>query len=85
MAKKKDTETGSSSLEALSYEEALTQLEQTVARLESGAMPLEASLQAFDEGIGLIRLLTGRLDVMEQRILRLTDAGETVSVPVEEI
>ena len=72
-------------LAALSYEEALARLEQTVSRLESGAMPLEDSLTAFDEGIGLIRLLTARLDAMEQRILRLTENGETVSVPLEEV
>ncbi len=72
-------------LAALTYEEALARLEQTVSKLESGAMPLEDSLTAFDEGIGLIRLLTARLDGMEQRILRLTENGETVPVPLEDV
>jgi exodeoxyribonuclease VII small subunit len=72
-------------LAALTYEEALARLEQTVSKLESGAMPLEDSLTAFDEGIGLIRLLPARLDGMEQRILRLTENGETVPVPLEDV
>lgn len=73
-----------SPLEALSYEEALTRLEQTVARLEGGSLPLEASLSAFDEGVGLIRLLTGRLDAMEQRMLQLSGTEGSTTVPMED-
>ena len=79
MAKKTEQEP------TLSYEEALALLEQTVTRLESGSLPLETSLQAFDEGIGLIRLLTARLDAMEQRLLQLTAAEGASPVPLEDV
>ena len=79
MAKKTEQEP------TLSYEEALALLEKTVTRLESGSLPLETSLQAFDEGIGLIRLLTARLDAMEQRLLQLTAAEGATPVPLEDV
>lgn len=79
MAKKTEQEP------TLSYEEALALLEKTVTRLESGSLPLETSLQAFDEGIGLIRLLTARLDAMEQRLLQLTAVDGASPVPLEDV
>ena len=69
----------------LTYEEALSVLEQTVARLESGSLPLEASLLAFDDGIGLIRMLTARLDAMEQRLLQLSAVEGSSPVPLEDL
>ena len=72
-------------LGALSYEAALSMLEATVTRLENGSMPLEESLDAFDEGIGLVRLLTGRLDAMEQRMLVLLEGKDgPKAVPYED-
>ncbi len=71
-------------LGVMSYETALALLETTVAKLESGSMPLEESLGAFDEGIGLVRLLTGRLDAMEQRMLVLLEGKDgREAVPFE--
>jgi exodeoxyribonuclease VII small subunit len=69
----------------MTYEMALAKLEETVSRLEAGALPLEDSLKAFDEGVGLIRLLTGRLDAMERRMMVLLDGEDGVkAVPMDE-
>lgn len=69
----------------MTYETALAKLEETVSRMESGSMPLEDSLRAFDEGIGLIRLLTGRLDAMEKRMMVLLEGENGVkAVPMNE-
>ena len=69
----------------MTYETALAKLEETVSRMEGGSMPLEDSLQAFDEGIGLIRLLTGRLDAMEKRMMVLLEGENGVkAVPMNE-
>ena len=71
--------------DALAYETALAMLEATVAKLENGSMPLADSLDAFDEGIGLVRHLTGRLDAMEQRMLVLLEGKNgPVAVPFDE-
>jgi len=54
------------------FEEALSRLEAVVARLEAGELPLEEALQAFEEGVRLVRLCTGRLEDAERRVHLLT-------------
>jgi exodeoxyribonuclease VII small subunit len=54
-----------------SFEQALASLEALVARLESGDLPLEAALAAFEEGVALTRTCTERLDQAERRIAEL--------------
>ena len=44
------------------FEEALSQLEGLVARLEAGDLPLEEALRAFEEGVRLTRLCAERLE-----------------------
>jgi exodeoxyribonuclease VII small subunit len=62
------------------FEQALTQLEQIVQRLEKGELPLEESLKLYEEGIRLSRLCHGRLEEAEGKIeMLLKDAkGEPV-------
>jgi exodeoxyribonuclease VII small subunit len=52
----------------LKFEESLTRLEQIVGQLESGNLPLEESLRAFEEGIALARHCARYLDEAERRI-----------------
>ena len=90
MAKKKENAPGQveGPEPEMTYEAALAKLEETVGRLESGSMPLEDSLQAFDEGIGLIRLLSARLDAMERRMMVLLEGEkgiETISMDEREL
>jgi exodeoxyribonuclease VII small subunit len=62
------------------FEQALTQLEQIVQRLEKGELPLEESLKLYEEGIRLSRLCHGKLEEAEGKIeMLLKDAkGEPV-------
>jgi exodeoxyribonuclease VII small subunit len=62
------------------FEQALQQLEQIVQKLEKGELPLEESLQLYEDGIRLSRLCHGKLEEAEGRIeLLLKDArGEPV-------
>ena len=53
---------------ALSFEGALEQLETTVARLESGEMPLEEALELFEAGVKLSRQCNETLEAAERRI-----------------
>ena len=59
------------------FEEAMARLEQIVHALEAGTLSLDDSLRAFEEGTGLLRLCTRRLEEVERRIeiLTETDAG----------
>ena len=66
------------------FEEAMTELETLVRRLEDGALPLEESLAAFERGMALARVLGGRLDDVSQRVevLLRTAAGALVTRPL---
>lgn len=50
------------------FEESLVRLEAIVARLEAGELPLEETLQLFEEGQGLVRTCGGLLERAEQRV-----------------
>ncbi len=60
----------------LRFEDGLTELEATVAKLESGELTLEDSLAAFERGVGLVKVLNERLGAVEQRIEILTRDGK---------
>jgi exodeoxyribonuclease VII small subunit len=59
---------------APTFEQALAELEAVVDALEQGEMTLEASLAAFERGIGLTRVCQQALDTAEQRVRILTHA-----------
>ncbi|HOI45218.1 MAG TPA: exodeoxyribonuclease VII small subunit [Candidatus Aminicenantes bacterium] len=52
----------------LSFEKALTDLEQTVARLEKGNISLNESLALFEKGVKLARFLRSELDKAERKV-----------------
>lgn len=56
----------------LSFEEAMSRLEEVVRELEDGRLPLERALELFAEGIGLSKICSSHLEDAEQRILVLT-------------
>ena len=56
----------------LSFEAALSRLEEIVRRLESGSAPLDESLALFEEGVGLVKLCNDRLDSAEQKVRLLS-------------
>ena len=51
-----------------SFEKSLTELEQIVLKLEDGDLPLEESLELFEQGIKLSRACRDRLTKAERRI-----------------
>lgn len=54
--------------ESPAFEDGMKSLEGIVARLEQGNLPLEESLDAFEKGIGLLRLLHDKLGEVERRV-----------------
>jgi len=59
----------------LTFEEALAKLEQIVAQIEEGQVPLEESIAKYAEGIGLIKQCRAILETAEQKI-QLLAKGE---------
>lgn len=56
------------------FETALLQLEELVASMESGALPLEESLVAYRRGVALTRICQERLAQAEQQV-KVLEAG----------
>lgn len=53
------------------YEEAMAELEQLVARMEAGALPLEQLLVAYQRGAGLLGFCRERLQAVEDQVKQL--------------
>ena len=72
------------------YEEAISRLEQIVAKLESGQCTLDESLKLFEEGTKLTAFCSRSLKSAEQTIIKLTSlenksaTEEATSAPAEE-
>ena len=64
----------------LPFEQALERLEGLVSQLEEGDLDLEASLAAFEEGVGLTRHCQGHLERAERRIEVLRKSGGELGV-----
>ena len=61
---------------APTYEAALQELEQLVAQLDAGQLPLEQLLSRYQRGAELLAFCRARLDAVEQQI-QVLEAGET--------
>ena len=59
----------------LSFEQAYSQLEEVVAKLESGEMNLEESVSLFEQGKQLAAHCQSLLDKAELRVKKLSDDG----------
>ncbi|MBN1311994.1 MAG: exodeoxyribonuclease VII small subunit [Anaerolineae bacterium] len=72
--------------EAPTFEQALQELEEVVARLEEGKLVLEESMTLFERGQELVTLCNKALDSAELRIEKVrSTADETYEViPFEE-
>jgi len=65
----------------LSFEAALAELEQVVADMESGKLPLEESLAAYQRGAELLRQCRSRLEDAQQQV-RILEDGTLKDFPV---
>ena len=55
------------------YEDALSELESLVARMEAGALPLDQLLGHYQRGAQLLQFCRGRLDAIEDQVKVLED------------
>lgn len=66
-----------------SFEEAVSDLEALIRDMESGQLPLEASLTAYQHGSELIRFCQARLAQAEQQ-LSVLENGELKPLTLED-
>lgn len=78
---KDNQEAEAARIAALSFEEAVGELESIVERIESGAIGLEASIDAYERGIRLRDRCNAILAQAEQRIDDLASASGQESSP----
>lgn len=72
------------SSETFDFEQALSELEALVERMEQGELSLEQSLKDFERGIELTRACQGALKEAEQKVHLLTSKnGQEELVPFE--
>mgnify|MGYP002786475532 CR=1 FL=1 len=64
------------SLETLSFEDALSELETIVRSLESGQAPLEQSITAYERGMALKQHCEKRLNEAQAKIEKITTAKD---------
>ena len=62
-----------------SFEEMLKRLEEIVRALDAVDTPLEECLALFEEGAGLVKLCTAKLDQAQQKVNMLTRGEDGVT------
>lgn len=68
----------------LTFEESMQRLEEVVAALEGGSLPLDQAMESYQEGVALVRTCRERLSSAELVVRRLTeDAAENPVVEEE--
>ena len=65
------------------FEDAMTELEALVGQMESGRLPLEDALTAYERGVALVRHCRERLAVVTQQV-QVLEAGLLVPYEVPE-
>lgn len=71
-------------MEEMTFEQAMKRLEEIVAQLEAGEVPLDKSMALFEEGTKLSAYLSGLLDRAEQKVTMVTTQnGEEVELPFD--
>lgn len=65
----------SSSPPAPTYEQAVAELEQLVAALEGGQLPLDRLLESYQRGAELLALCRARLEAVEAQV-KVLDEGQ---------
>ena len=59
-----------------SFEAKLAELEALVQRIEQGSMPLDKSLEAFEQGVKIAKECHSILDTASQKVTEIKQSGE---------
>ena len=70
-------------MEDKTFEQKMLRLEEIVAKLEKGDVPLSDSLALFEEGTGLAASCRSQLDRAEQQVVRLMKGADGAPIETE--
>jgi exodeoxyribonuclease VII small subunit len=74
-----------SKTKTIDFEQALSELEALVSKMEAGDLTLEQSLEAFEQGVKLTRECQSQLAEAEQRVRKLMEEdGKLTTVDFED-
>jgi exodeoxyribonuclease VII small subunit len=70
----------------MSFEDAMKRIEKIVSDLERGELPLEESLEKFEEAVKLARSCQQKLEAAQERVSKLVRANDDTFTlePLEE-
>ena len=63
-----DIKTNADAIEGLSFEQAISNLEETILRMESGETPLESLVKNYQIGVKLLKHCREKIDAAEMKI-----------------
>jgi len=73
MAEEKTDDTGTEEDTEVSFEDALSQLEEVVHRMETGESPLESLVENYQSGVRLLKLCRSKIERAEMKVKEVTD------------
>lgn len=56
----------------VSFEDALSQLEEVIHRMETGESPLESLVENYQSGVRLLKLCRSKIELAEMRVKEVT-------------
>lgn len=62
----------------MKFEEAMSALEDITRKLETGELPLEEAISAYEKAVSLIKVCNDKLEAAEKTVKMLTEAGAEV-------
>lgn len=71
-------------MEKLTYEQAIKRLEQIISILESNDVPLEESIELFQEGVKLSQYCDHKLQTIQQKVAQIYENGEMKEFQIED-
>ena len=62
----------------MKFEDAMSALEDITRKLESGDLPLEEAIGAYERAVSLIRICNDKLEAAEQKVKILTERQDGI-------
>lgn len=62
----------------MKFEEAMAALEDITRKLESGELPLEEAIGAYERAVALVKICNDKLDAAEKKVKLLVESGGSV-------
>ena len=73
MVEEKTDGTGTEEDTEVSFEDALSQLEDVIHRMETGESPLESLVENYQSGVRLLKLCRAKIELAEMKVKEVTD------------